>query len=98
MNKQEIENYIKKHEAFQAFVKEGCGFIDCIISNVHVRIYKEEVGCQFYYKIKDTENANYKEVVEFMEYAIPTLSRLIEEERERQRRNKGFIDPSFPTT
>lgn len=86
MTKNEISVLIKTSPKLNDFINAPKGYIDFKVSNVPVYIFKEDIGVNYYYKFPYNEHFNYKDVVSFMKYAIPILSKILEEKRKQDRR------------
>lgn len=81
MEKEIIRRLINRNDSLKDFINGTYGYINYCVSGVPVCIFKEDVGVSLYYKLPYNPNFDYEKVVEFMKYAIPILSEMLEEER-----------------
>ncbi len=79
---------MKKVSSYEAFMSGTRGSLDITVSGVPVAIYAEEIGVKYYFKIPYDQKYDYNVAAEFMRYAIPALSRELED-----RRNKRLMGP-----
>lgn len=86
-----VEDMIKKNKSFHDFVKGEKGCMEFNPYGVQISIFKEETGCGYYYKLPYNESCSYENVVTFMKKAIPIISKMIEEERNRKLYSDGCI-------
>ena len=81
-SKQSVEGTLRKKDGFDSFVKcMGRGYLFFRIEKSHVFIFREDVGVSYYFAhpILDVQEA--MNINEFMKYAIPFLSELVEKNR-----------------
>ena len=90
MNKDEVSMLIQESPKLNDFINDSNCYIDFCISGVPVYIFKEDVGVGLYYRLPYNEHFNYEDVASFMKYAIPILSKKLEEKRKQDRN----VDPA----
>lgn len=90
MDKQEVENLINNSKQIQDFLAGTVHTLTCSVAGTHICIFKEDVGVSYYYKLPWNKNIDYTIVSDFMKFAIPIISKMIEEER-----NKNLKKPDF---
>lgn len=84
MNREQIIQLVRSHIKIVDFVKNNSSSIEFNIDGVPIIIFKEEVGTSFYYKIPFKQEYMYDNIVDFMRIAIPELSKLVENERDKK--------------
>lgn len=82
--KKAIEEMILNDKLFEKFVQSDAGYIEYKVCGIPIFIIKEEQGSRFYYQLPYNEGYDYNKVTEFMQVAIPIISKLIEEERAKK--------------
>ncbi len=92
MTYQEVEKLIKENSHFQDFLTNHHGAMMFEIENVSIVIFKENIGTSFYYRLPYQQDADYTKVCDFMRFAIPILSKSLE-----QKRTQDLIAPGNPT-
>ena len=84
MEEEKVRQFIKHNAYLKQFIEGDVGCIEFKVSGVPIIIYKKNVGVEPYYKLPYNPKFNYAEVVDFMKYAIPILSQMLEKERGKQ--------------
>lgn len=94
MNKEEVKRMIESSENLSDFLENNCGCVDINVYGTSVKIFKAEIGVEYYYRCPYSSRADYAAIGEFMRYAIPILSALVEKEREKRLWGPDCIPPS----
>lgn len=81
MNRYEVEKLIDQSSSFEDFICNQHGKLEFQIEGIPIGIYKEEVGVRIYYQLPYDANYDYMVVCDFMKYAIPFLTSLIEKKK-----------------
>jgi len=83
MNKKDVENIIRSNKEIENFIEGRSGVFNCNVDGVPISIFKENIGTSYYYncRLSWNEKFDYKKVSQFMKYAIPIISKMLEEER-----------------
>lgn len=90
MNKQDIESIIKNNEFVQDFLDGKEHPLICRVEGVPIAIYKEGIGASYFYKLPWDERIDYSKVTDFMKYAIPIISELVEKRRDEKLTKSDF--------
>lgn len=90
MNKIEVENIIRQSSSFEDFVNNQSGKMEFQINNVPIYIWKENVGAKMYYQLPYNADYDYYAVSDFMRFAIPFLSDLVEKRRQENLSKSDF--------
>lgn len=81
MKKDEIEKQIKQSSLYEDFINNRSGKIGISVKGIPIWILKEEIGVKMYYQLPHDKKYDYSAVSDFLKYAIPVLSDLIEKKR-----------------
>lgn len=90
MNKEEVKRIIESNEWINEFIASPSGQLLCNVCGVPIWIHKEGVGASYHYKLSYDKSYNYQEVVDFMHWAIPVLSVIIENRRDEKIKVSDF--------
>ena len=81
MNKLEVKRLVESNKMLNEFVNSANGQLDVPVNGVPIRIFKESVGVSYYYRFPYDEKYNYSDVADFMHWAVPVISELVEKRR-----------------
>ncbi|MBR5983640.1 MAG: hypothetical protein IK025_07985 [Bacteroidales bacterium] len=90
MNKQEIENIIKSSNEIKDFIEGRNSVFNCNVEGIPISIYKENIGTSYYYRLPWNAKFDYNKVSKFMRYAIPIISKMLENERDMRLTRPDF--------
>lgn len=90
MNKLEVRKLIESNKMLNAFINSPDGQIEVLVRNVRIRIFKEDIGANYYYRLPYNAEYNYNEIADFMKLAVPVISELVEKRRTEKLQNSDF--------
>ena len=90
MNRDDIKRLIESSETINDFISGGSSCLPIIVHRIPIFIYKEGIGGSYYYRLPYCEQYDYYKVAEFMRFAIPIISKMIEERREEKLSQPDF--------
>ena len=88
MTREEMVTIVNNNPQLEEFIVNHNAALSFCVAEIPIYIFKEDTGCSYYYRIPYKEGANYADLVDFMKYAIPYLSKKLEE-----RRNENLLAP-----
>lgn len=96
MTNEEIVKIVNSNPQQNDFIVNHNAAMSFSIANIPIYIFKEDSGCSYYYRIPYKEGANYEYVIDFMKYAIPYISRKLEEWRSNNLLALGNVIKATP--
>ena len=81
MTREEIVKIVESKPQLEEFIVNHNAALSFCIAGIPIYIFKEDMGCSYYYRIPYKEGANYADLIDFMKHAIPYLSKKLEEKR-----------------
>lgn len=76
-----ILNLVKSKPEYQTFLKRECKWLDVCVYGVQILFIVEEKGVGAYLKFPYILGDQHKELMSFLRYAVPELSKRVEEQR-----------------
>ena len=96
MTNDEIVKIVNNNPQLNDFIINHNGALSFCIADVPVYIFKEDIGCSYFYRIPYRASANYADLIDFMRYAIPYLSKKLEERRDENLLAPGNVIKATP--
>lgn len=83
MNEQEIKAMIDAAPNIKDFISSDKGQLEVKYHGEPVIIFKEAVGCSYYFKFPYSQSVDYRSVKSFMRSCVKYIGKLLEQEREK---------------
>ena len=80
-SKERIREMILKNENIQSFISNPTWCVDIDYMGVPIRITKEDIGSNYYFRLPYSKNVDYSRICPFMDLCVEVIGELIEEKR-----------------